>query len=559
MGELAVSASDEYFNLGSFQRIVSTTSSEAQTWFNRGLAWSYAFNHDEAAECFEQAILMDPKCSLAYWGLAYAMGPNYNKSWDVFSEPEREAAVKHIRRAEKQAKLNDASTSAAEHAIIDAIQYRYPRNPASGGESSEWNKNYADAMELVYQRFPDDLDVAALCVDALMSLTPWKLWDLKTGQPAPAARTLRAKEIIEGALAQNDGLKHPGLIHLYIHLMEMSGSPETALPAANHLRGLIPDAGHLQHMPSHLDILCGDYQNAINSNSRAILADEKFVARAGSRNFYALYRCHNYHFRIYAAMFAAQSKIALETVAQLEAAISEGLLRVKSPPMADWLEGILGSRVHVIIRFGLWKEAVNLKLPEDEDLYPVTTTMVHYAKGVALAVTGRIEESAKERHLFSKALERVPSARILFNNKCTDILAIAAAMFDGELEYRRGNFDAAFAHLRRSIVLDDSLPYDEPWGWMQPTRHAYGALLLEQGHIEEATVVYSADLGVDNTLPRARRHPNNVWALHGYHECLLKLGRTDEARAVEPQLKRALAAADVPIGSSCFCRLGSGH
>jgi tetratricopeptide (TPR) repeat protein len=339
--------------------------------------------------------------------------------------------------------------------------------------------------------------------------------------------------------------------------MEMSGTPETALTIADHLRGLVPDAGHLNHMPTHLDILCGDYRRAIASNAEAIHADERFLANEGPLNFYTLYRSHNYHFRIYAAMFSGQSKIALKTVAQLEESIPEDLLRVKSPPMADWLEGFLSTRIHVLVRFGRWNDLLDLEIPQDSVLYCVTTAMIHYGKGVAFAATGLVDEAEKELMLFHKALERVPPSRTLFNNKCVDILSVAGAMLDGELAYRRGDFDIAFKELLRAITLDDSLPYDEPWGWMQPTRHAYGALLLEQGQVEKAAAVYSSDLGFDNTLPRALRHPNNVWSLHGYHECLIKLGLTAEVRILEPQLRLALAIADVPVRSSCFCRLKS--
>jgi tetratricopeptide (TPR) repeat protein len=255
-------------------------------------------------------------------------------------------------------------------------------------------------------------------------------------------------------------------------------------------------------------------------------------------------------------MFAGQSKVALDTCTQLEDSITDEVLHIDKTPMADWLEGFLSSRVHVLIRFGRWDDILKLELPRDNKLHDVTTAMMHYGKGVALAATGRVDEAGQERDNFHDALKRVLPSRTLFNNKCLDILAIADAMLDGEIEYRRGNFDAAFAHLLRSIALDDALPYDEPWGWMQPTRHAYGALLLEQGHIEQAAVVYSADLGIDGTLPRALRHPNNVWALHGYHECMIKLGRAAEARNIAPQLKLAISQADVEIQSSCFCRLG---
>lgn len=223
--------------------------------------------------------------------------------------------------------------------------------------------------------------------------------------------------------------------------------------------------------------------------------------------------------------------------------------------MADWLEGFLAMRVHVLIRFGRWADILALPAPADPELYSVTTAMRHYARGVALSATGEVGPAEAERELFREAVSRVPETRMLFNNTCHDILAIASAMLDGELEYRRGNHDLAFTALERSIELDDSLPYDEPWGWMQPTRHAYGALLLEQGRVAEAEAVYRADLGLDGTLPRALQHPGNVWSLHGFHECLLRTGKTGEAALVAQQLKMATALADVPIEASCFCRL----
>ena len=181
--------------------------------------------------------------------------------------------------------------------------------------------------------------------------------------------------------------------------------------------------------------------------------------------------------------------------------------------------------------------------------------MTHYARGVALAASGRVAEAEQERTAFRSAAAKVPESRMLFNNTCVDILAVAASMLDGELEYRRANYDEAFDHLRRAIALDDGLPYDEPWGWMQPVRHAYGALMLEQGHVEEACAVYAADLGLDEALPRACQHPGNVWSLHGYHECLTRLGDQRAARIIKQQLDLALARADVTINASCYCRL----
>lgn len=545
----------DYYDLGSHSRRVTTSSPAAQTWFDRGLNWTYAFNHEEAVRCFEAAGAADPDCAMADWGVAYALGPNYNKPWEFFDARDLARTVERTHAAVERAHAKAARATPVERALVAALRARYPRAAAPDAAAcSVWNTDYADSMRAAYDLAPDDPDVAALHADALMNLTPWQLWDIRTGRPADGARTQEARAVLERALATGAGNRHPGLLHLYIHLMEMSPTPETALPVADRLRDLVPDAGHLRHMPSHLEVLCGDYRRVVSDNTAAVAADEKYHARAGAMNFYTLYRCHNLHFRIYGAMFLGRLQDALATAELLEAAVPEDLLRVPSPPMADWLEGFLAMRVHVLIRFGRWADILRLPLPADPLLYCVSTAMLHYARGVAYAATGRIIEAETERARFRDAVAAVPGTRTLFNNTCADILAIAAAMLDGELAYRKGDFDTAFSALRRSIDLDDNLPYDEPWGWMQPTRHAYGALLLERGRITEAEAVYRADLGLDDTLPRPLQHPGNVWALHGFHECLRRLGKDGEARIVAQQLKLAAATADVPITASCFCR-----
>ena len=546
------------FDLGSFGRSTSTSSVEAQRWFDRGLVWSYAFNHEEAIRCFEAAVAADDRFALAHWGIAYAAGPNYNKQWDAFDDADLRASLRRAYDATQRALESSSAAPDVERDLIGAVARRYP-SPEPADDLAAWTADYAEAMRAVYARHPDDLDVAALYADALMMVSPWSLWDLVTGEPADGAHTLEAKRVLESALALPGAMAHPGLLHFYIHLMEMSPAPEAALEAADALRGLVCDGGHLVHMPTHIDVLLGDYERVIAENERAITADERYAVHAGRVNFYALYRAHDHHFRIYGAMFAGRRATALAAADALAASLPEELLRVDTPPMADWLESFVPMRVHVLVRFGLWAEIIAEPLPADPELFCVTTALTHYAKGVALAACARVEESERERDRFLAAVARVPESRYLFNNTSIDILAIAGAMLDGEIEYRAGNYDAAWAHLRRAIELDDTLPYDEPWGWMQPTRHAYGALLLEQGEIEQAHEVYAADLGLDDTLPRACQHPNNVWSLHGYHECLMRLGRIDEARRIKPQLDRALARADVAIESSCFCRTAPAH
>jgi tetratricopeptide (TPR) repeat protein len=542
------------FDLGGFHRPTSTASEEAQLWFDRGLAWSYGFNHEEAVRCFERAIGLDDDFALAYWGLAYAAGPNYNKQWDAFDEVDLRSSLELAYEASVRAAELAAAAAPVERALIGALTERYG-SPEPTGALDRWTAAYADAMGEVYAAYGDDLDIAALYADALLNLTPWALWDLSTGEPADGARTLAAKEVLDSALARPGAAAHPGVLHFYIHLMEMSAHPEEALAAGNALRDLVPDAGHLVHMPTHIDVLVGDYLSVIEGNEKAIVADERYREVAGDLNFYSLYRAHDHHFRVYGAMFAGRRATALAAADALAASLPADLLRVEAPPMADWLESFVPMRMHALVRFGLWEEILAEPLPGDRELYSVTTALIHYAKGVAHAARGRIEEAERARKDFRSAVRQVPESRYLFNNQALDLLAIAAAMLDGEIDYRQGRYDAAWTNLRRAIELDDGLPYDEPWGWMQPTRHAYGALLLERGEIAEAAAVYAADLGLDGTLARACQHPGNVWSLHGYHECLTRLGRNGEAAELEPQLDRALAIADIPITSSCFCRM----
>ena len=550
---------NDYYDLGSYSRPISTSSPEAQLWFDRGLLWCYGYNHEEAVRCFQKAAEADEGCAMAYWGVAYASGCNYNKKWEDFGEAELELALPACRTAALSALEHATNISDIERALIKAVEARYQSAKVVSEEHLHaWNDDYADAMREVYKNHPDDLEVATLFAEALINRTPWALWDLKTGQPAEDADTLEAIGVLEKAMRQveREGLEpHPGVLHIYIHVMEMSPHPERALKAADKLRDLVPDAGHLLHMPSHIDILCGQYYNAVAANDRAIVADNKFLAREGANNFYTFYRSHNFHFKLYAAMFLGQYGAALNAAREMTKDFSDELLRTETPNMADALEGVLSIHLHVYIRFGKWQEIIAEPLPEDKAFYCVTTAMLHYAKAVAHAATGKVETAETHRHLFDEAYATVPDSRRIFNNTCLDILAIAREMMLGEIEYRKENYDAAFAHLRQSVYLDDNLLYAEPWGWMQPTRHALGALLLEQNRTEEALKVYRADLGLDATLSRPSQHPENVWALHGYTECLDKVGRLDEAATIKARLAIASARADVPINASCFCRL----
>ena len=549
---------DDYFDLGSYGRLITTQSPAAQVWFNRGLNWSYGFNHAEALYCFEQVIEHDPDCAMGYWGMAYAIGPYYNLPWIDYSENGRKTALHQTYTLSREARKRTARATAVEQAIINALVIRFPSaiDVEDEAEYGRWDDAYADAMRHVYAQFPDDDDVCALTAEALMCRTPWLLWDLPNRVPALGADTSEALAIVEKAvqrIAEQDHIPHPGLLHFYLHLLEMSPKPEKAFAACDTLLNLVPDSGHLVHMPSHIYILCGLYDKALTANVQATAADNKFVAYDNSLGIYTIYRLHNIHFQVYAAIFLGQYEAALRAAEEIVATIPPEALHHEHAYLVNYLEGYSGMKAHVYVRFGKWQEIMAQPLPDDPDLYCVTTAVWHYAKGIAYTVTGDVEKAASQQQQLRLAVANVPEDREIFQNTCRDILAVAEAMLAGELEYRRENYEVAFAHLQQAVVLYDELNYTEPWAWMQPPRHALGALLLEQGHVEEAEAVYRADLGLDDTLVRPSQHPDNIWSLHGYAECLQRLGRP-EADEVQARLERVQTAVTVPIHASCFCR-----
>lgn len=544
----------EYYDLGAYIRSVTTKSPDTQLWFDRGLNWLFAFNHEEAIKCFGRALETDPGCAMAHWGIAYAAGPNYNLPWHRYDPAGKARALGAAWDAMQNALKHASRATPVEQALIQALTARYPQREAIEDQSG-WDRAFTNEMRKVFARFRNDFEVRCVFVDAIMVETPWQMWDITTGGIAKDAGTAEAVDLLESAFRDlPDAWTHPGLLHLYVHLMEMSPFPQKALRAGDQLRDLVPDAGHLIHMPTHIDVLCGNYRDVVVYNQKAVEADRKFLAREGAMGVYTLYRTHNHHFVVYGAMFLGQYTPALKAAQEIIDTTPEALLRIASPPMADFIEGYLSIKQHVLVRFGKWQEILDQDLPKDPELYCSTTAMMLYARGVAHSTLGNIAEAEKAREAFRAAVARVPDTRRVHNNTMVSLLAIAEQMLSGELEYRRANYDVAFRHLRRAVELEDSLPYDEPWGWMQPSRHALGALLLEQGHAEEAEAVYRADLGFDGKLSRACQHPENVWSLHGLHECLVRRGDTLEAPMIKARLDLASARAEVVVRASCFCR-----
>ena len=551
---------DDYYDLGAYTRSITTSNADAQIWFNRGLKWCYAFNHEEAIRCFDQVVALDPECAMGYWGQAYAIGPYYNIPWAKMSPSGQLRAVAYTYEQSQRA-LELAESGAAselEIALCRALTARFQAAKVDDPDVlSSWDDAYADAMREVYSNFGEDYDVCALCAEALMVRTPWQLWDLENRVAASGADTEEAIAIIERALARvaaAGDTPHPGLLHFYIHILEMSPAPERALEASYQLETLLPDAGHLVHMPTHIYVLCGQYQRTIDANVQGVVADDKYLSNHPELGIFTVYRLHNLHFQVYGALFSGQFEPALRAAELMRATIEPDHLRVEHAFLANYLEAFYGMKAHVLVRFGKWQEIIDEPLPDEPDLYCVSTAFWQYAKGVANAVLGDIAGAQRQQLALREALANIPSERIIFNNEARDIVAIAVAMLDGELEYRRENYDVAFEHLRLAVHLYDTLSYSEPWSWMQPPRHALGALLLEQGQVNEAAVVYRADLGLDDTLVRPSQHPDNVWSLHGYAECCERLGDAQGQELVAAALRGATEAADVPITASCFCR-----
>ena len=300
----------DYFDIDVYSRSVTTSSAEAQAWFDRGLVWTYCYNHEQAVECFQKALQHDPGCAMAHWGVAYAMGPNYNFEWWMM-DPATKANALGMAYDNTHAALALADTvTPVERALIEALTARYPQREAIKKQEA-WNDDFAAAMKKVWEAHSDDIEVAAIYTESILNQTPWKMWDIWNNTVAAGAGTLDAQNVLEKFVDTPEGRAHPGILHLYVHLMEMSPTPEKALRAADCLRELVPDGGHLIHMPTHIDIQCGEYRDALHWNLKGIEADLKIAERQGRMNFYTAYRVHNYHFAIYGAMFLGQYEPAM--------------------------------------------------------------------------------------------------------------------------------------------------------------------------------------------------------------------------------------------------------
>lgn len=550
--------SDAYpFDLGSWQRKITTTSAQAQIWFDRGLNWTYGYNQEEAVACFQNALRHDPDCAMAHWGIALAHGPFYNRPWVRFSDPEIPPTLQKCHDAARRAKELAATCTKAEHALIDAIQLRYQgTDTLDHATLNGWHDAYTDAMRAVHAAFPDDPDITALFVEAAVTRTPRQLWDIQTGAPLPDSDIVEVMEVMGDALARCNarGITHPGLAHMHIHALEISSRPEEALVSADALCGFSPDAGHLHHMPGHIYVLMGDYDRAVQQSEWAVAANDRYLAHAGARNFYTTARCHDFHLLMFAAMFQGHFAKALSAADRICAEATQELIDWAPPFMGSILDGYSAMRIHVLVRFGRWQDLADIAERPDPAQTPIRAAMLAYGQCVAHAALGQIAEANAARERFYDIYDTIPEEAIFLSNPIRAMLAVGAAMMEGELAYHKGDHEAGFDHLRRGVARNDALNYTEPWAWMHPPRHALGALLAEQGQYSEAEQVFRADMGLVPGAPRCSQHPANIWALRGLLECVEHRGAGDEAKAIARQLEQAQRQADVPVTAACCCR-----
>jgi tetratricopeptide (TPR) repeat protein len=504
---------------------ITTDSEEAQAWFNQGLLLLYGFNHGEAIRSFTEAASLDPDAAMPWWGIAYANNMHINIP--VMSEAQWKASHE---AAQKALSLLDEETD-LERALVEAEATRTTWPVPK--EQRPYDEAFAKAMAEVYAKYPDNPDVAVQYVESLMNLQPWDYWteDLKPkGSGAEMAR------VLERAMEVNPG--HPQACHLYIHVMEAGPAPVKAEAAADRLRDKGTAAGHLVHMPSHLYARVGRYADAVRSNEAAVAADDAFLKIGTEPGAYYVYHAHNLHFLSFAAMMEGLYEPALAAAERLEKAVPEHWL----DQFAPLIEGIIPSTYHVMIRFGKWEDILKKEAPSEKR--PLMLAIHHYGRGIAFAATGRTEEARAELAAFDAQCKKVPEEWFVFSNKAHDVLPIGRSMLEGELAYREGRKEDAWASLRNAMAAEDKLLYDEPPGWMIPVRHSMGALLMESDRYAEAEALYRED---------QKKHPGNGWSLLGLKQSLEAQGNSPEATEVVAKLDKAWERVEVRPTSSCLC------
>lgn len=504
---------------------ITTHSNKAKQYFDQGFQLAVGFNHAEAVRSFHYALEQDPECGMCYWGLAYALGPNYNAGM----QPEvvtlaYEAARKAVKFGEK--------ASPEEQAIIHSISKRYPAGPTENREA--YDQAYTEALREAHAQFPQNDHISALLAEAIMDQHPWDLWDQDGGAKPWTPEIL---ELLETTLKQNP--RHAASVHLYIHATEASKSPDLALPYAEQLPELIPGAGHLVHMPSHTYIRTGDYHKGVIVNSRAVEVDSTYTSACYAAGIYPLmYFPHNYHFLTACAALEGNSALSLEAADLMVEKLDTKLMRNTG---YETIQHFWSIPMFLQVKFARWDDILAIPRPDEDLIYP--RGIWHYARAIAFIEKGQLAQAAKEYALLQEigADESLDEILIFGINTMGEIIDIADAVVAGELAAAKGDLKSAEMLLKKAIAIEDQLNYNEPPDWFFSVRHHLGPILLKAGKFAEAEALYREDL---------ETFPKNGWALNGLLESLRKQGKTEAAEAVELQLGKAWEFADIKLSAS---------
>lgn len=513
--------------MGPHARRITTDSSDARSYFVQGLTWAYSFNHDEAVLAFTKSAELDPQCAMAWWGIAYAQGPNYN---DPMMNANRSAAAwDALQRA--LAELDDEAP--VERALVEALEARYAETPPE--DRTALNEAFADAMGEVWKQFPNDTDVGALYAEAMMVLTPWELYECDR---TPAhERTTTIVATLDRVLELEPN--HPGANHLYIHAVEPSADPSRGIPAADRLSDLVPGSGHMQHMPSHIYVQTGMWDRSIEQNVKAMEQDDRYRALSPDQGIQNMYMTHNSHMLAFSAMMVGREKEALYAATQQWDDLDDETLQAAAMFFDPWM----CSKYDVMKRFGRWDDLIDS--PEPPAFMPVTKTVWHAHRAIAYAAKKDFEKAEEEFAAFGAARAAIPVQPIPDIAQTTrDFLDVSNLFIKAEISLQKEEWDRAIHLLEAAAVLEDDLGYGEPPMWLQPVRHTLGAVYLEAGQPANAERAYREDLA---------KWKDNGWSLYGLAQALEAQGKTQEAAAVRERFDAIWAKADAPITSSCLC------
>jgi tetratricopeptide (TPR) repeat protein len=512
--------------LGSFHRQISSTSPEAQRYFDQGMRLMWAFNHDESTRSFARAAQIDPGCAICYWGVALTVGPNYNVP--MMAEPRARVAFESLKQAVQLA----PRASPVERALIEALRARYP-NPGALDPSNEGPvlAAYASAMRAVARQFPADLDVQTMFAESLMNISAWKLWTLD-GKASPGTAEIVAT--LESVLARDP--QHPGANHYYVHALEASPYAAKAVAAAERLRGMMPAAGHLEHMPAHIMQRVGRYEDAAEANRKGAAADRVYLGKTQPPDYYSMYVAHNFQFLGYATAMEGRKGETLAAMKDMRAAFPEDAMLAM--PGLDWY----GAEPYLaMMRFGMWDEL--LAEPRPNPALKMLTGGYLCARATALAAKNRLAEAQQTLAELDELRAALPPDTPAGLNVGPDVLAVGATIAKARIALAGQQRDAAIAALTEAVAREDKLAYDEPADWFFPVRHLLGAQLLEAGRSAEAEAVYRADL---------RRNPMNGWSLFGLAQALRAQRKVAEADRIDAQFSEAWKHADIALTASAL-------